>query len=120
MDAQAERLGLTKQQIQTDVELRLRKAAIRVEPPKDSNDFNSLYINVNILDLENGLFTYSARVEFQQTVFIPRLKKEFLVSTWIKASIGAVGRNKASFVRESVADLVDIFINDFLAVNPKP
>jgi hypothetical protein len=38
---------------------------------------------------------------------------------WETDSVGSVGKNNIRQIREVVADLVDKFINDYLAANPK-
>src|SRR2546429_6513667 len=67
---EVERAGLTKQQLQTDVELRLRQASIRILTTKEER-FGTpgapyLYINVNVMLDSVGLAIFGIHVELCQ------------------------------------------------------
>jgi hypothetical protein len=112
--------GLTKDQIQTDVELRLRKAGITVPDAVGSGPY--LYVHVGLMkDRElDGLYVIYYDVSFHQLVFVVPTDVYSVVPTWSASSFGDVGGyNLAPTVRSTVADLVDEFINAYLSVNPK-
>ncbi len=128
--AEVERLGLTKQQMQTDVELRLRKAGIRVLSKKEyqrAPGTPQLYVNVNFSIHEaSGFCAFSVNVELEQQVILirsPEVRIEGKIfpvaSTWNTGCTGFVGISNIRTVRENVRDEVDIFINAYLAENPK-
>ncbi len=119
----AERDGLTRSQLQTDVEVRLRKAGIRVLTEGERQDMPGgpyLYVSVNTLKREDGIYVVSIFVDLRQKVFLAR-KPSFSMykATWDMSSIGAVGAARLRTVRTGVADIVDTFISDYLAVNPR-
>lgn len=111
--------GLTRKQIQTDVELKLRQEGIRIRStPVDA----FLCVNVNILKILDGsMLANSITVELKQVVFLMRNPKILiLATTWSKSMTGYAGETVfVSSMRQDVSDLVDIFLNDYLAANPK-
>jgi hypothetical protein len=120
----AERDGLSRDQLQTDVELRLRKAGIKAVSfgGVESSEM-LLYLNVNSSkSREVEIYGYSIDLEFLQQVLLardPRVRTR--TATWSTSQTGIVGsRNLSRGVRDSVADLVDRFINAYLEQNPKP
>jgi Putative peptidoglycan binding domain len=121
----AERDGLARHQVQTDVELRLRQTGIRVlshEERRTTPGRPYLYINVNAHKRNDlRLYTYSVSVELAQDVQLDRdLAIEALgVTTWYTGMIGSVGVAKIREAREDVLDHVDKFVNAYLTVNPE-
>jgi hypothetical protein len=122
----AETRGITKNQLQTDVELRLRKAGIRVLTEKEwalSSRTPALYVNLNILTLDRiaeGYYAYSLNIEVKQLVYLQTSPPvETLASTWDKGLAGAAGRDSLEDVRRGLSACVDYLINDYLAANPK-
>jgi len=127
--------GLTRNQIQTDVELRLRKAGISVLTDKQSMAAPGapyLYINVQSLKTKASSacqgYVYNLEVSLHQDVKIDRAVIPTLpdyryqasgVSTWRRALIGIVPINQIAVIRGDIADLVDQFMNDYLAANSK-
>jgi hypothetical protein len=121
---EVEKYGLTKQQLQTDVELRLRQNGIRVFSAQElvlTSGMPFLYVNIHIVATGDfGLAAYSISLKLMQNVFLARDRtKSCLASTWDRNWTGSVGVNKIETLRESVKDSVDMFINDYLAANPK-
>lgn len=126
--AEAESRGFTESQLQTDVELRLRRAGIRVltiQEAKESAANPTLYVNVTLVRLDapaDGLYAFSLSVDVRQTVLLvtPPFSKTF-ASTWETATTGAIGLQRVGDLRGRIGDLVDELINDYLAANtPKP
>ena len=119
---EAERLGLTEAQIQTDVELRLRKAGVRVLTAKESDETPGvpfLYVNVTTIFFQKtSAVVYSIFVQLKEAV---TLKRGFIAvgAIWNTGSVGTVGTSNIRKIRVSVGDKVDEFINDYLAANPK-
>jgi hypothetical protein len=119
----AERLGLSKDQITTDVELRLRKAGVRVLSEKEMQETPGLpflYVNINtyIPTGQKALCAFTARVDLAEVVTLARGYPSVGL-IWHKDSIGTVGTQSIREIRGEVGDLVDEFINDYLAANPK-
>jgi hypothetical protein len=126
LDAEPERDGLNKTAIQTDVELKLRQAAIRVLTRAESLETPGapyLYINVHpMLSTTGKLYVWSITVELRQSVRLERDPniRVFYATTWSAARVlGIVPRADLRTVREDIKDPVDEFINVYLAVNPK-
>src|SRR3989442_2679525 len=124
MSPEAERDGLPRDTIQTDVELKLRQAGITVSSKSEPPAFAYIYVNVNTLKAApptSGLYAYCVHVELVQGVTLARNAKVLTYApTWrALGSVGTVVAVKLSRVREVVRDAVDEFINDYLAVNPK-
>jgi hypothetical protein len=116
LDSKIEPFGLTADQLQLDVELRLRTAGINVT--KGLPEF--LYVNLNAL--ESGLGTYAVALEisFQQWVVPVRNQSiRVLVPTWGLFPIVVTTPKKTytRFCRDYIADLVDRFINAYMSVN---
>ena len=122
MDPKAEGIGLTRDQIRTNVELRLRKAGIMVLTGKEMGEIPGrpiFYVNVNTLFLkQNPLIVYHIRLELQEWVTLGR-GFETVGGIWNASTTGVVGPKQIGKVRELVGDLVDEFINNYLAANPK-
>jgi hypothetical protein len=116
--------GLEKNTIQTDVELKLRLAGIKVVPIKEvarTPGGQYLYVNVNSLRMEGlPLYAISVELELQQSVWLAREPKTNLpgATTWQISRVGGVGKAAVSSMRDTIKDLVDGFVNDYLAANP--
>lgn len=118
-----ERDALLPSTIQTDVELRLRLAGIAIVPGTPSGAL--LYVTMHAIqsDQPRGhLYAYSVDVEVMQMVThvrdrdVPRW-----AVTWSANKLIAMfgGTAFAANVRERVGDRVDVFVNAYLAANPK-
>jgi hypothetical protein len=124
-DAAAEMRGLTESQLQTDVELRLRKAGIRVltlSEVKAVDAHPTLYVNLHLVSQDppfDGAYVFHLSVDVRQTVLLvtPPSSKNF-ACTWETATTGTVGLQRVGDLRGRVGDLVDQLINDYLAANP--
>ncbi len=127
LDPEAEKDGLTKDRLQTDVELRLRKAGIQVLTKKqwlDAPGSPYLYVEVGTIKEKEGslagLYTYSLSVSLSQKVALtrnPSMTRH--APTWGVDVIGSVGADNLQSICDRLVNLVDKFINDYLAVNPK-
>jgi hypothetical protein len=120
---EVERLGLTKDQIKTDVELRLRKAGVSVltkEEWEKTPGKPYLYVNVNafVYPDEPALCVYNIRMELQEMVTLDRgLRAPDTI--WPKERRMVVGKGNIRKIRDVIGDQVDKFINEYLAANPK-
>lgn len=124
LSPEAEQDGLSRRQLQTDVELRLRKAGIIVRPEEENRHPGVpwLFVEVVNLRLPTGLCAYAIGVSCRQLVILYRDEKIVVeeATTWQKplllATVGA--NNMPASVRGDVGDMVDEFINDWLTANP--
>ena len=116
---------LTTEQIQTDVELRLRKAGIQVATQTATRSLTTyLYVQINGTKLNGsaaGLVTYDLHIGLNQLASLPRMPDKFVVvETWSISAIGWSGIvNATKGIREQVGDYIDKFANAYLSVNPK-
>ena len=114
---------VTDDQIQTDVELRLRKTGIRVLSEEEwlqASGHPTLYVNVNAVSVE-GKYSYSVNADLTQDVMLVRNKATARGNTWSTDGVGQVAEgNLRSRVREVLGDTIDRFANAYLSVNPMP
>ena len=121
-----ERAGLTRQQLQTDVELRLRKAGMRVLTRAERLEMPGapwLYIDVNVAlrsDPPVELTAFNIYVELKQEASLKTTGSLAIVSTWSVGAVGGGGSKRLANLRSTVRDLVDQFINAYLSVHPRP
>jgi hypothetical protein len=120
---QANQKGLTEQQLQTDVELKLRQNGIKVLTREESFSAPGspyLYLNVNVVISDRVLSPYNISLQLKQNVILSRDNICCKGITWEKGGTGIAGEAAlVESVRGLVKDVVDMFINDYLAVNPK-
>lgn len=116
--------GLSQDAIRSAAELILRSKGIRVLTSVEKTRLGSapyLYINVNTLKEELGLYAYAVNVDLKQVVGL--LSKKGMQSwgcTWSTSVIGTVGEaNVPQIIADGVEPLVKEFANDFLLVNPR-
>jgi len=124
LDSVAAGGGLTGSQLRIDVELKLRRAGIKVltrEEFINATYSSYLYLHVNVIhpgDTPN--FVHCVELSLRQPVILARDvdMKVITATTWSTGSLGFAGSLVfLDGVRGSVADKVDEFINDYLAAN---
>ena len=110
----AKRDGLTRQMLQTAVEVRLRQKGI----PLDEDASPYLYVKVNTVK-SGEQYAYCVSVELHQKVL--GLAKPTVMDARTWRTIGFLGLVSAArlrdVVRDGVLELVDSFSNDYVAVN---
>lgn len=119
--------GLTSDQLQQDVELRLRKAGIRVLSQtewKEKPLTPVLYVRSHLVKGKGSLAgLYFTHLSFALGEYARLVRNPAIIAiamTWeSQSSTGSVGTQKVRQFRESVADKTDEFTNAFLAANPK-
>ncbi len=115
------RAGFNKQNFQTDVELKLRLAGIKVQTNKESLATPGspyLYLNVSSLHEqrgENAAFNIFLKLT-EQVWLVRNPATRIYATTW---SGGRVGYGDLQYVRDGVKDVVDQFITAWLSVNPQ-
>ena len=116
--------GLSIEKIQTDVELKLRLAGITVLNETGwlkERGQPYLYVNVNSnKNKKAGMYSFNISVNVRQNVIVAR-NPDVLISadTWHAEHVGYINVKNAAGLRDLIKDVVDIFINDYLAVNTK-
>jgi len=113
-------LGLDPDVIRTDTEFRLRRSGIKVEAGPDRP---WLCIMTQHVDRGRSFYYFTVRVFFYQLGTLLSNGKTMYVITWDRRAIGGGGGKMTTdtirHIRKSISDMVDEFINDFLAANPK-
>jgi hypothetical protein len=118
-----QRFGLTRDQLQKDIELRLSKAGIAVlnqEKWSQTSGRPVLYIVVNTHEYEKYWYAYTIIVDFMQITTLeanPDIKT--LASTWSINMAGIANIGTLNTIKENVNTLVDRFIDASLSVNRK-
>jgi hypothetical protein len=122
-------MNLSREQIQTDVELRLRKAGIRVFSKSEllaTPGVPYLYVNLGTFPfkLANGQtigMAFSIDVSIKQNVTLVRDRNATVMgaATWQTGSTGSTGISQIQGLRGVIGDQVDVFINAYFAMNPK-
>jgi len=120
-----EKHAVTTDQLQIDTELRLRKAGIRVYHRLDPEWLKVkgspyLYINVSVsMKKPESICPTAILVELKQNVRLVRNDALVLAATtWSSGYVTGSSGERLREMREIVGDLVDEFINDYLAENP--
>ncbi len=122
---EAEWGGLTKKELRTDLESRLRKAGIKVLTQEESRKTAGepyLYVNVNVntVKTESEIYPYSIDVMLiQKTTLVRDPKQALYAVTWSTGGVGSISKELLNDLRESVGDLVEIFIKAYQSENRK-
>ncbi len=116
LDPEAAGVGLNRDGLQTDVEVKFRTTGL---PLRDGTS-PYYYVRLTFLDL-GSVVTWYVTAELREEVFLPReppLRR--VAAIWSAGQIGSVGRARVvEMIRQTVRDVTDKFINDYLAANPK-
>jgi hypothetical protein len=120
-----EKEGLTKNQLQMEVEFKLREAGIKVLTREESfktpgEPYLYINLNVNVGKTESDIFPYSIDLLFIQKVSLIRDPQQITyATTWSTGGVGSITKQLVGQLRGSVSDILDIFIKAYLAQNPK-
>jgi hypothetical protein len=122
-----ERIGITRDWVKNDTELRLRKAGIRVLTEREWSEVpGTPMLVVNVVsfrvDTPKGetteIVTCSINVQLWEQVTRAN-GYETAATVWETGTSGVVGIARIERIRESIGDAIDEFINAYLAANPK-
>jgi hypothetical protein len=105
----AQALGLEEEAMQTDVELQLRRAGMRVSTTPGGA---FVYVSVSVVGRASAI-----RVELNQSARLLLSGEVWTVTTWSKDYLEE--NSTAESVRSHFKEIVDAFVNDWLSVNPK-
>jgi len=121
---EVEHTELSKKQLQTDVEHKLRHAGIPVLTRKEAFEqpgAPGLYVRLGTVPVPAlGVYLLSIEVAVVQGVALTRDPAiTTVVPTWRTASIGVVGTTKVEQIQDAIGQYVDHFIHAYLAMNPE-
>lgn len=118
VSSEIEKDGLTKDQIQSDVELKLRIAGIKVLSQKEWREEEGrpyLYVSLTIKKLGDEFYVCSLALSLCQHVILWRNSSTHaLFPTW---STGELCCGPLGFIRNRIKTLMNVFLHDYLAVN---
>ena len=121
LDFRVERVGLTTDHLRTDAELKLKKAGIKVQSKKESMGTPGspqLHIIVKVLGTSSGDYAAHIRLELREAVGLVRQPgMEVFTSTWTTGRFGVT--QSLLDVREQEQAMLDKFIKEYMAANPK-
>lgn len=117
--------GLSEYEIQSDIELKLRMAGIKVVRKQEINDPDTagLVAIVDVYDRpeNNHVLAFNIHLGVAQHVSLLRNNSiQVMTDTWALGRLGTVGSDNIRMLRDNVKDLADQFINAYLAANSKP
>jgi hypothetical protein len=119
----AQRFGLTKDQLQKDIEQRLTKAGINVlnqEKWLQTSGRPVVYVVVNTHEFEKYWYSYTIIVDLMQiTTLEANSDIKTLASTWSINMAGIANIGTLNTIKDNVNLLVDRFIKAYLSVNRK-
>ena len=116
--------GLTRQDIQRDVELQLRKGGAVVltrEQAMDNPNAPRLRVQIMASKQRNSpYYNYCAILNFGQGAVLSRDASLTVDAiTWNKAGMGMLKKKELVGMRKVISEIVDDFLNAYLAENPK-
>ncbi|OGP62623.1 MAG: hypothetical protein A2V65_12005 [Deltaproteobacteria bacterium RBG_13_49_15] len=120
INPEIEKDGLTENQIQTDVELKLRMAGLNVltsEERKKAPGRPFFYLRAHILKLSSKVYIFHINLILFQDAYLERNDEPIVASTWSSSGLGET--DDLDIIRSKVKDHVDEFLNIWLSVNPK-
>jgi hypothetical protein len=109
--------GLSRNQLQGDIELRLYQAGIKIVSSASLEEVPKLsfvYLNLTIRKLE-AVYAYNA--DFLCLTPSQEARNQAVPAVWKQGNSGVV--NEMFQVREKVTDLVNLFIKDYKAANSR-
>jgi hypothetical protein len=109
--------GLSRNQLQGDIELRLYQAGIKILSSASLGELPKLsfvYLNLTIRKLE-AMYAYNA--DFLCLTPSQAARQQAVPAVWKQGNSGVV--TEMFQVREKVTDLVNLFIKDYKAVNSR-
>ncbi len=106
--------GLTDKAIQTDVELKLRMAGIKLDPEA----LPVVYVHVTCIAVASR-FACAIGFDFRRRVTSAENDWQGYATTWNTGGVLTCGSWCVANIRQSVKDYVDEFLNDYLSVNPR-
>jgi hypothetical protein len=118
-----EKAGLTKADIQSQVEQELKVAGIPVltrEQWVTTPGGPYLHVNAFVVSGADSVWPFFVEVSSMQRVALERSSVNiFFAPTWSVATVGSVGSNRLRQIEDIVKDYVDQFVKAYRAMNPK-
>ena len=116
---------LSEEQVRMDTELKLKMAGIIAIDTDDMNSIRDAIFKVEVIGFETSdrrNYSFGIRIEVRQYgSFKASGRRGFVgdVETWSLWTVGLVRKSETDFIRNTINDYVDMFINSYFSVNPK-
>ena len=107
--------GITEAQLQTEVEIRLRRTDIYDEKAQS-------HIYINITDIESDNYSIKCKLEIalKEPARLERNNSSILVTTWERIEYIEVEKNRVqNVIRDKIGQKIDQFIDDYQTDNSK-
>lgn len=89
------------------------------EEVRSSADIPFLYMHINMMEVDNGLVPFSIELRFYQPVkLILNRDLQTSASTWETGMVGMVSLDQLPVINNAAENLVNEFVDDYLASNP--
>lgn len=115
--------GLDSTTVRTKVELELRKARVRVGPGfPERTTIPYLWVAVDAITTSSGVVAFTLRLALAEVGGVdPHSKATSRLLLWERGTIGtaAPASDAAGFIMARLELLLEGFMNDFLAANPR-
>jgi hypothetical protein len=120
-----ERLGLTKRDVQSDVENRIRQAGIKVYPDFKPPSMTALYVNIHVINppQARNILVYFINIMLMENSYLKREAgtvgdlKEVRAADWIKAMVGFLPVTNIRDIRKKLDAELSKFISDYFSMN---
>ena len=114
--------GITTEQIQTDIETKLRQSGLKIKNANDATaPYVVLFVSVNSIDNGVGGFAVSITSALNQRIVLEREKNIVSVAgTWESRSIVSVIKEKVQAIRDFVSIQIGAFVNAHRRANELP
>jgi hypothetical protein len=117
VNGSAEKLALRTEDLQTKVELELRRVGIPFNPTK-LKDIRFLHVDLSTVgDDSDRVIGFSINVSLQEQVLTLR-KGMTMATTWESSTFGTIGRTRSEELYATTIDHVQKFANAYLTSNP--
>ena len=120
----SEQAGFQKTQLKTDVEMRLKEKGIQLaSEPETERKWDGPVLNVRLQTVKHdrqNIEAISIILQLRQKVRLTRESRaEVSAVTWQSDRLGSVDRAELPLARKILVSMVDGFISDYSAVNPR-
>ena len=117
-----DRTVLTNEQLQTQVELRLRRAGLSVKDctPKTGCVLPQVFVKLAVFQIKGKVDSMICLITIECNTAVASIgqpDRHFIATVWMNED--TIVALDDSTVRNRIDDLVDQFANDYLSVNPK-
>jgi hypothetical protein len=127
INAEAVQNGLRASNLQYNIENQLRRAGIKVvSHAEDQPPFSlpTLYVAIHTLRSRQNSkqYFFCIEIHLRQEIFLKRAPGKivpFVATYEVNRAIGQVNESELKDLTKDVSEGINIFINDFFAVNPR-